>query len=730
MSKVVLADTISGYNLSVINSNFDKIEDALNSKVLYRDNPDGEPNSMADPLDMNGQRIINLPVPGSLNDAARMQDVVDATSGITNAAAMPFSPTGTISATNVQGAIAESDTENRALSAAILVDLADSTNTAKGDILIAVKRSEASAVATTQHNVNQQTVLSPFTFMSTAQIADVVNRTGSINMVPYVQLAMNALNTAGGGTLRMPAGKWRFQGVNNPIVNGSRLTDGVTLYSNITIQGDGDCEIALDTDCCYAFTGRLRSAVTSSATNLHDIHIRNIKFTRPVATFFQEQLTIFLDSCERFSIEDCSFIGWSGDAIMLGGILSSGFTFLQSIVKDGRITKCYFDGVNKDTRQAISIFTGENIEIDHNFIKRTTRTDMPGAIDIEPELTTDIVKNIDIHHNVLSDIGGFGGVIGCALVANLSTTAEGITIEDNLIHNPTNTYGLGFTGRAGSGSTTLASNSPRGISYSRNMVIGTVGTGAPIPFLIRGANGITMDGNEFYNCRSSSLIAVPSSGPVYYPVQDLSLQGNKFHKCKVVSGDSGISLISFAGYVNGAIISNEFIDSGNWADESTPTNMRTYGFESASAASQNLTFRRNTWHTMGSAYNTTVSPFYAPVTLTNAGLINLSSSTYIGITPSDASPSMYSQCVVDQRSGSATYDPPSLVDGAGTTTTVTVTGAALGDHAIASFSLNLQGITLTAWVSAADTVSVRFQNESGGTLDLASGTLRVRVFEG
>ena len=78
--------------------------------------------------------------------------------------------------------------------------------------------------------------------------------------------------------------------------------------------------------------------------------------------------------------------------------------------------------------------------------------------------------------------------------------------------------------------------------------------------------------------------------------------------------------------------------------------------------------------------------------------------------------------------GSATYDPASLIDGAGATTTVTVTGAVLGDFVTAvSFSLDLQGITLTAYVSAANTVSVRFQNESGGTIDLASGTLRVRV---
>jgi len=81
----------------------------------------------------------------------------------------------------------------------------------------------------------------------------------------------------------------------------------------------------------------------------------------------------------------------------------------------------------------------------------------------------------------------------------------------------------------------------------------------------------------------------------------------------------------------------------------------------------------------------------------------------------------------NQLSGSATYDPPNLADGAGATTTVTVTGAALGDYASASFSLDTAGITITAWVSAANTVSVRFQNESGGPLDILSGTLRATV---
>lgn len=81
----------------------------------------------------------------------------------------------------------------------------------------------------------------------------------------------------------------------------------------------------------------------------------------------------------------------------------------------------------------------------------------------------------------------------------------------------------------------------------------------------------------------------------------------------------------------------------------------------------------------------------------------------------------------DTTKALATYDPPNLADGAGVTTTVALTGAVLGDITAASFSNDLQGITLTSWVSAANTVSVRFQNESGGALDLASGTLTVAI---
>lgn len=77
--------------------------------------------------------------------------------------------------------------------------------------------------------------------------------------------------------------------------------------------------------------------------------------------------------------------------------------------------------------------------------------------------------------------------------------------------------------------------------------------------------------------------------------------------------------------------------------------------------------------------------------------------------------------------GSKTHDFASVADGAQATTTVTVTGAALGDFCQATVGVSQAGVILHAYVSAADTVTVVLQNESGGAVDLASTTLRVLV---
>lgn len=79
-------------------------------------------------------------------------------------------------------------------------------------------------------------------------------------------------------------------------------------------------------------------------------------------------------------------------------------------------------------------------------------------------------------------------------------------------------------------------------------------------------------------------------------------------------------------------------------------------------------------------------------------------------------------------SGSTTFDWASIAAGAQATTTVTVTQAALGDSVTAvSMSVDLQGMTMTGYVSAANTVTVVMRNGTAGAIDLASATIRVFV---
>lgn len=75
--KIVLNTVLGTYDVTKVNANFAKVEDALNNEVLYRDNDTGSPNEMNVDLDMNGKRIYNLPAPFFPSEAARLQDIHD-----------------------------------------------------------------------------------------------------------------------------------------------------------------------------------------------------------------------------------------------------------------------------------------------------------------------------------------------------------------------------------------------------------------------------------------------------------------------------------------------------------------------------------------------------------------------------------------------------------------------------------------------------------------------------
>jgi hypothetical protein len=111
MAKIDIPNIVSGYaSTTALNNAFNSIETELNNKVLYRNNPNGEPNQMENNLDMNGFNILNL---NSLEvggiDVGAIATQVDADA--TAAAASALAASNSASAAAISAASAEEDAE-------------------------------------------------------------------------------------------------------------------------------------------------------------------------------------------------------------------------------------------------------------------------------------------------------------------------------------------------------------------------------------------------------------------------------------------------------------------------------------------------------------------------------------------------------------------------------------------------------------------------------------------
>lgn len=80
--------------------------------------------------------------------------------------------------------------------------------------------------------------------------------------------------------------------------------------------------------------------------------------------------------------------------------------------------------------------------------------------------------------------------------------------------------------------------------------------------------------------------------------------------------------------------------------------------------------------------------------------------------------------------GSATWNAGSIDDGNEEAKEITVTGAALGDFVLGvSLSIDVADLTLTAQVTAANTVTAQLCNNTGDAINLDSATVRVLVLQ-
>ena len=84
MAKLSLSPMTSGFlTATLIDANSDSIESEFQRKVLYRDNPTGEPNEMNNDIDMNGYNLLNLGNISIMASASLSQAIICDSSNMT-----------------------------------------------------------------------------------------------------------------------------------------------------------------------------------------------------------------------------------------------------------------------------------------------------------------------------------------------------------------------------------------------------------------------------------------------------------------------------------------------------------------------------------------------------------------------------------------------------------------------------------------------------------------------
>lgn len=327
---------------------------------------------------------------------------------------------------------------------------------------------------------------------------------------------------------------------------GTYLLNFLNVPSNTFLFGDGASTIIKpltpDTRCA------LGADSGSSSAYRENITIRNVQFLGDVVTqAFSEQnhLTSF-NGVKNLLIENCHFIGFRGDGLYIGSGNNGGEERHNINVT---VRSCFFDGINKDNRNGISIIDGNGVLIDGCYFTRCTRSNMPGPIDIEPDVNAyHIIKNITVRNCKFFDTGGNVGAISFFLPGVTYTVPpDSFVAEGNYIDTCT-ANGLFFGYSLAGGISEATHNFD--IVFRDNYV-----KNSGRPFSISNAKNTTIAGNVFNTSTHEALVSYNTAND---NVIDATIQGNRFVKCGATGGN-GMAVFKSSRVT---IADNEFNDCG------------------------------------------------------------------------------------------------------------------------------------------------------------------------
>lgn len=184
----------------------------------------------------------------------------------------------------------------------------------------------------------------------------------------------------------------------------------IILKNGSKIHGSPDGGTVLVNDAVFKPSQGMLFAYSSGKDDwIKDIVIKDltIKGGSDYRGFSEHVHLISLHGVSNVLIHNVNFIAFQGDGIYIGGGIGNEERHNKSIY----ITSNTFDGVNNSNRNGISVIDGCNIYIINNVFTNVTKGNMPGAIDVEPNLNKfHFVKNIVIGKNQITNSVGYAAI--------------------------------------------------------------------------------------------------------------------------------------------------------------------------------------------------------------------------------------------------------------------------------------------------------------------------------
>lgn len=233
------------------------------------------------------------------------------------------------------------------------------------------------------------------------------------------QNCANQLIKTSGGEMIIPAGRYQISSVkffgkkySNIKITGQNATiEQIFTQPRHVIERWNTYSRRNAADGVFIFDAQV-SKQYDDRESIKNIIIKGLNFYTDNKKYGFDELShqISAHGVSGFSVLNCTFTGFLGDGIAI----NAGTDFRENYGaynKNVTIINSHFDGVTKNNRQGISFYYCDGFLVENCTFKNITRSDMPGAIDIEPMEDWQISRKGIIRNCSFENIGGIAAVL-------------------------------------------------------------------------------------------------------------------------------------------------------------------------------------------------------------------------------------------------------------------------------------------------------------------------------